>query len=334
MRLEVNDFDNYKPPGRLPWLPIALLVIGGILFLTRRDSGEPRPARMPADVPVALEEERDSASADEAPRTRVPGMRTADTAQGRPQGTVNVADLLKKADALAAEDPPAPEPLNEARRIYEEVLEQPIRSSVRTRVERSLGELNMRLTLTPMPMAEKVKYVVKSGDSLDRIAKKFGTTVQLLQRSNMVMNPNLIRKGDSFLVFNGRFRIDVSKSRRDLVVYLNDKFFKRYLVGTGKFGRTPVGTFEIVERIKEPTWWRPDGKEIPFGHEENILGTHWMEIRATGDTPDVKGYGIHGTWRPDSIGKEESAGCVRMINDEVGELFDLLPLRTPIHIFE
>ena len=79
-------------------------------------------------------------------------------------------------------------------------------------------------------------------------------------------------------------------------------------------------------------WWRPDGGEVPFGDPANILGTRWMSIRATGDTEDISDYGIHGTWDNSSIGKAESEGCVRMRNEEVEELFALLPVGTPVLI--
>jgi lipoprotein-anchoring transpeptidase ErfK/SrfK len=148
----------------------------------------------------------------------------------------------------------------------------------------------------------------------------------------MLMNPDLIRAGDLLKIFTGKFAVAVSKSRNDLVLYMNGQFFKRYPVGTGQYGKTPTGTFKITERIKEPVWWRPDGKEIPYGDPQNILGTRWMTLRATGETPDVKGYGIHGTWDESSIGKAESAGCVRMKNGDVEELFALVPVGTTVTI--
>jgi lipoprotein-anchoring transpeptidase ErfK/SrfK len=48
----------------------------------------------------------------------------------------------------------------------------------------------------------------------------------------------------------------------------------------------------------------------------------------------VKGYGIHGTWDKDSIGKAESAGCIRLRNEDVEELFLLVPVGTPVRIEE
>ena len=99
-----------------------------------------------------------------------------------------------------------------------------------------------------------------------------------------------------------------------------------------KEGKTPEGTFVIATKIPEPPWYRDDGKMIPFGDKENILGTRWMSIKATGDTPSAEGYGIHGTWDVGSIGKAESAGCVRMINSDVEELYSLVPVGTRVVI--
>jgi len=179
-----------------------------------------------------------------------------------------------------------------------------------------------------------VDYIVQRGDSVQRIARKFGTTIELVQVSNDLQNPNLIKEGDSFRILRGTFSIEVSKTRRDLVLSLNNRFFKRYAVGTGKYGKTPVGTFVVSDKQKNPVWWRPDGRQIPYGDPENILGSRWMAIRATGDTPDVRSYGIHGTTDEASIGKAESAGCVRMRNRDVEELFMLVPTKTAVAITE
>ncbi len=320
MQLSVNSLDEYRPPARRPWLLLVVIAVGAVLFLTRD-----------GDNKKAEKAEREAVSAEAPAEAPEPGI-TAEAEPLRPVEDVN--SLMKKANALIAIEPPESEPLVEARDIYYDILSRHVRANIRSLAERRVGEINIRLAMTPMRMPEKVSYVVRRGDSLDRIAKRFGTTVDLVQRSNLVRNPNLIREGDNFLVFSSKLSVVVSKTRKDLAVYMDDRLFKRYEVGTGKFGRTPVGTFAISERIKEPTWWRSDGKEIPFGDPENILGTRWMEIRATGDTPNVKGYGIHGTWQPESIGKAESAGCVRMRNEEVEELFDLLPLATSVTIEE
>jgi lipoprotein-anchoring transpeptidase ErfK/SrfK len=119
----------------------------------------------------------------------------------------------------------------------------------------------------------------------------------------------------------------VSKTANLLTVTDNGKFFKRYRVGTGQFSKTPVGEFKITSRIKNPPWYRADGKTIPYGDPENILGTHWLGL-------NVPGYGIHGTWETNSIGRQSSAGCIRLLNDDIAELYVMLPVDTPVTIHD
>jgi lipoprotein-anchoring transpeptidase ErfK/SrfK len=49
---------------------------------------------------------------------------------------------------------------------------------------------------------------------------------------------------------------------------------------------------------------------------------------------DAQGYGIHGTTHPESLGKQATAGCVRMHNDDVTELYDLLTINTEVTIVD
>jgi hypothetical protein len=205
---------------------------------------------------------------------------------------------------------------------------------LRLKIEEVLGPLNVELIRRPWPMVEKQDVVVQEGDSIKALARKFGTTVELIVKGNELKRPDVIRPGQHLKVFSGKMEIKVSKSRNDLLLTSNGAFFKRYGVGTGRYDKTPVGTFVIAERIPEPPWWRDDGRTVPFGDKENILGTRWMAIKATGTTPEIKGYGIHGTWDTNSIGKAESAGCIRLKNEDVEELFEMVPIGTSVVIEE
>ena len=196
-----------------------------------------------------------------------------------------------------------------------------------------LGEVNIRLLKSPLMMPGKEYYVIQSGDYLQKIAKRYNTTVALLKTMNGLKS-DTIRLGDRLLVFNGDFSIRVSKSRNQLDLLLGGKLFKRYPVGTGKFGKTPSAEFTLVDKIIEPPWTRPsDGKKIEYGDPENVLGSRWMAIQSA-DHPELTGFGIHGTWERDSIGKQSSAGCIRMLNEDVEELFDLVPRKTSVTIVE
>lgn len=238
-------------------------------------------------------------------------------------------DLVREAGALLAD-----EKKDKAREKLLAALDVAADENLRGKIEDQLGVLNVELVRLPWSIPEKTVYVVQEGDSIRAIAQRFGTTVELIVESNGLSRPDVIKPGDRLRVFSGKLEIRVSKSRNDLLVTSNGRFFKRYRVGTGKYDRTPVGSFAISERIKEPVWWRADGRTIPFGDKENILGTRWMTLKATGTTESVKGYGIHGTWEDDSIGKAESAGCIRLRNKDVEELFLLAPVGTAVTIEE
>jgi hypothetical protein len=194
-----------------------------------------------------------------------------------------------------------------------------------------LGDVNMKLLKSPLMMPGKNYYVIQSGDYLQKIAKNHGTTVALIKEMNG-LETDTIRLGARLLVFDGNFTIRVSKSRNELDLLKDGQLFKRYSVGTGKFGKTPAVEFAVVDKIVEPPWTRPaDNKQIEYGDPENVLGTRWMALKSS-TNPELTGFGIHGTWERDSIGSQSSAGCIRMLNEDVEELFDLVPRKTSVII--
>jgi lipoprotein-anchoring transpeptidase ErfK/SrfK len=311
-----NVLDDFEPRRRtsrfLVFVLLAVVVAAGAYWW--KEGGKGRSATSPAPVPVARQEVR---TAEGAPVARSEG------------NSASILSLLSEASELEKNGAAV-----EAREKYLEALRVVNDDAMRREVERKLGAIGISLLMLPRPMPEKVDYTVQAGDSVAKIAQKFGTTPELVQKSNEIQNPDLIKAGDWLRVCTGQFSFVVDRSENDLVLSLNGRFFKRYAVGTGKYGKTPVGTFVISERIPQPVWWRPDGKIIPYGDKENILGTHWLTLKATGQTEDVRGYGIHGTWDTNSVGKAESAGCIRLRNDDILELFSLLPVGTPGKIVE
>ena len=189
-----------------------------------------------------------------------------------------------------------------------------------------LGVIDTKILFTAASAPEKIDYTIVPGDSLGRLAQKFGTTIDLIKKSNNLTR-DVIRVGDRLRIYQGHFAVTVSKATNELRLTDNGKFFKRYRVGTGEYSKTPVGDFKITTRLANPPWWRADGKTIPFGDPENILGTHWLGLNVTG-------YGIHGTWDTNSIGKQATAGCIRLLNDDVAELYTILPVGSPVGIHD
>jgi|SRR5688572_6175191 len=109
-------------------------------------------------------------------------------------------------------------------------------------------------------------------------------------------------------------RLIVSIPDRRLVVVENDRPVEVYDVAVGAAATpSPVGTFTIVNRVTQPTYYRP-GKVVAPG-PRNPLGTRWIGL-------SQKGYGIHGTDAPQSIGHARSQGCIRLRNADVEKLFE------------
>ena len=173
--------------------------------------------------------------------------------------------------------------------------------------------------ITPDSMA----YTVKPGDSLYVIAQKNHTTVDFIKKVNGLKGDNVYPKM-KLKIHTEPFSIVVDKSKNTLVLYSADVPVKKYSVATGKKNCTPVGEFKITDKLLNPTWFKT-GAILPPGSPKNALGTRWMGF-------DKPSYGIHGTIEPKSIGTQASEGCIRMLNEEVEELYSLVPVGTKITI--
>jgi lipoprotein-anchoring transpeptidase ErfK/SrfK len=105
----------------------------------------------------------------------------------------------------------------------------------------------------------------------------------------------------------------VSLEDRKLALVEDGQVVKVYPVAVGKPSTpSPVGSFTIARRVANPTYHH-NGKTVPPG-PGNPVGTRWMGL-------SVKGYGIHGTNEPRSIGKAASHGCIRMAKADLEDLY-------------
>lgn len=124
--------------------------------------------------------------------------------------------------------------------------------------------------------------------------------------------------------------IAVNKSKRILTLYNNTTVVKKFPIAVGNpISLTPSGQFSIVNKIKNPMWGGGGyAKPISGGSPSNPLGKRWMGLSLKGGGS----YGIHGNSSPYSIGKVISHGCIRMINSDSEELFDMVGNNIPVWI--
>jgi lipoprotein-anchoring transpeptidase ErfK/SrfK len=119
-------------------------------------------------------------------------------------------------------------------------------------------------------------------------------------------------------------RIVVSIPDRKLAVLEEDRVVKIYQTAVGaQKSPSPSGSFTIVTQIPDPTWYTK-GRVVPPG-KSNPLGTRWLGL-------SLKGYGIHGTNAPRSIGRNASHGCIRMRNADVEELFEMVAVGDAVEL--
>ncbi|MEM7261705.1 MAG: L,D-transpeptidase family protein [Planctomycetota bacterium] len=202
-------------------------------------------------------------------------------------------------------------------------------AEARARLREKLDPIVDRIVFSPYSDPRFEIYTVQSGDSLDRIARKFKTTVETIQRVNR-LDTTIIHPKDKLKVLGGDLKIIVDKTEFRLDVQLNGRYLFSSPVGLGKDGRTPIGGFVIETRQTNPDWFAR-GRKVPYGDPENPLGNRWLGFK---DTDQYDGFGIHGTDEPDTIGTESSAGCVRLRDAEVKALFALIPRGTAVSIRE
>jgi len=217
------------------------------------------------------------------------------------------------------------EQLLEAEDAYKNALSKNLGSKYIKDVKNQLQDLNMEILFSPIKTNGSFLYKVEPGDTLISIASRFNTTVNLIRKANDIKG-NLIRPGMELKISKAKFSVMVDKSQSTLALKSGEEILKVYTVSTGKNNSTPTGTFQITTKLVDPVWYTA-GAVVPADSPDNILGTRWLGI-------SKEGYGIHGTTEPETIGQQITRGCVRMHNNEVEELFDILPSGAEVVIME
>ena len=334
---------------KYPLMAISALLAAGIFWLVLKPT-TPKPApaaKVPAVVssgtpmPLPPPKTPETKAAPETPTP--PAVAEAAKPESAKPAPAPVAQTLPAPTAIPA---PAPafgqhtEALAAARTLLEQERYEQARAAAAAVLEAAgvalfsdtwqeaadiVSTANTKFISSNLKCPEKRPYTVQKGEMLIRIAYKNGTTVEQIKKNNPSMR--VIQPGQVLQLLPGEgFSLVAYKSQFTLLLLHNGKLFKTYPISIGRENRTPVGTFVIDDKMPEPPF-----RDIPYtgnGDQGNELGTRWLRLKPTAPTPDtLVGYGIHGTWEPDSIGKAASNGCLRLSNADVEELYDLIPLK-------
>jgi L,D-transpeptidase ErfK/SrfK len=187
-----------------------------------------------------------------------------------------------------------------------------------------------------------VEYKTSAGDYGFLISGKIGMDWSHIAHENGLDPDAPLAKGQLLKI---KFaRIVPEAIENGIIINIPDRTLYRFekgqlkdyhFIAAGKpTWQTPLGTFVIKAKAKDPTWYVPEsiqkemeeeGKEVlvevPPG-ADNPLGQYWLQL-------SIKGVGLHGTNAPQSIYKFRSHGCMRLRPEVAELLFKELPVGTP-----
>jgi lipoprotein-anchoring transpeptidase ErfK/SrfK len=201
--------------------------------------------------------------------------------------------------------------------------------------EKLIADANKTLIFAPRRYNDDpyaAGHPVANGDNLQKIANKYSLTPELLLRINGLSDARKLRAGATIKVLEGPFHAVVTKKAFTIDLYLgspgekNALYVTTYSVGLGKDDSTPTGTWLVEMRMTNPKWWGARNlPPIEAGDPKNPLGKFWISLTGIdGKAEGQQSYGIHGTIEPDSIGKQASMGCIRMRNEDVAMVYEML----------
>lgn len=188
---------------------------------------------------------------------------------------------------------------------------------------------------------------VQAGDTYSAIAERYDVGYYSIFESNPGVDSDNPQPGTILIIptqyvlpteLHNNIVINLAEMR---LYYESDKLHKVFIfpIGIGKEGWvTPTGKFKVMQKVKHPIWLVPEsifkyrqehgdplpGRVIQSG-PDNPLGTRALRL----SQPE---YLIHGTDDPVGIGRRSSAGCIRMYNADVEQLFVLAEKGTPVII--
>jgi len=191
------------------------------------------------------------------------------------------------------------------------------------------------------PVVGKAQTIqVMAGDNLYELGLRYGYAIEHFAFANGLPVQLSVPRTQEIIVPSRRILpanppadgLVVNLPERGVYLFRNGEFDRFYPIAIGQPGRfaTPTGQFQLVSRVKDPTWMPPEwaglGTDtvVPAG-PNNPLGDRWMGL-------SMPGLGLHSTTQPNSIGSAASHGCMRMYPSMSHDLFDKVKVGMPVRI--
>lgn len=348
--------------SRVLLIVLGLTVAAGVVSFASRyrqnraqaDAGKSGPAVSTASS-VALAKENDEAAAvvtqtpnagNKSPTASSAAITSKPVSSAKPTSSPTTtashsAIILSSKPLIDAKAKADAGKLIDARDIYNAALQSEKLSPDETHAaKQALAALNDTIVFAPGKKFDNDtwggRFNVPAGGVLAKIAKRFDITPELLQRINGISDPRRLQAGQELKIVKGPIHAVVDKSDFTIDLYFGapggpgSSYITTFQVGLGKDDSTPAGKWlvEPGKKLPNPTYFPPPGRPggvIGPDDPKNPLGHHWIGLTGIdGHAVGKLSYGIHGTIEPDSIGKMASMGCIRMRNEDVARVYELL----------
>ncbi|NER79224.1 MAG: L,D-transpeptidase [Leptolyngbya sp. SIO1D8] len=124
-------------------------------------------------------------------------------------------------------------------------------------------------------------------------------------------------------------RLVIRLSERRVYVYRGNEVETSFPVAVGRGGwETPTGEFQVFSMLENPGWTNPFTNEVTPPGPDNPLGDRWIAFWTDGNNQ----IGFHGTPNRDSVGSAASHGCIRLYNEHIQELYELVDIGTTVTV--
>lgn len=187
---------------------------------------------------------------------------------------------------------------------------------------------------------------VRAGETLSAIGRRFDVGVYEMMEANPNLDPWVPMTGATvvvptqFILPKGpRTGIVLNLAEMRLYYFHPDKkMVTTHPIGIGKKGwSTPLANTTIIGKKKDPVWTPPPSIRQEHLRKGDVLPAY---IPAGPDNPlgryalylGLKGFLVHGSNRSAGVGVRSSHGCIRLLPEDIENLFYIVPMGTPVRI--
>jgi LysM repeat protein len=209
----------------------------------------------------------------------------------------------------------------DARAAYEHFLETYPASTKADAAKDDLGEINVAIYFSGGPSPEKEAYVIKPGDSLERIERKLKASADEIMRTNGITDPRRLRVGDTLYVSHPDFSVLIDRTTRLVTLYNHARFFKQYHPTGWTAAAAKANPPPVTGKVSEVASF-VNGLRVAFGSREYDEATHMVQISPPGYT----------LYTDPAEGGGKAATGIALSGSDMDELSALLTHGVPVTI--